>query len=742
MNKKRVLILFFLFNSIYIKSQVSFSHDAGIYNAPFYLKIDCPDQAVLYYYQSHKHKKKKVFNDSLLIDRTTTLSFELHNNSSSLEIDKKSYFLDFKTNFNIVSLSLPNNSLFDSLSGIYVDGPNAQYDSILSKINGCASMTNSNFIKKKERKVYVEIFDDSGKRILNQYAGLRIFGGLTRYYPEKSLRIGARKRYGNSILNANIFNKGNKKYKQFILRHSGQDYRKTRFKDVLSTILASQSFVDVQASNPSHLFVNTEYWGVYNIREKLNKYYIDNNYNCGLETVDLLKDNMIVEEGDSKKYEELLHFFSNNDLSIDVDYNYAISLMDHRNFANFWIYHIYFGNQDVRGNIRYWRSDSLDGRFRWILYDTDLGWLNSESRLLFDMISTREIKWYNPKWSTFLLRSLLVNKQFKQYFINQISFLTSTILSSGYVTNEIDKLENKYKDEMIHHFDGRKKFQNYQGSFKKWKKEVNNLKYFANKRPEILFSHTQKAFGLLSAYNLEINIKNHEKGKVILNYNELKSKKFSGRFFSELEVPIEIIADIGYTYQGWSHKFIKNYQDTNVTINISFIKSGKSEKKIIINEIDYKNDCFEIFNQDNVSINLNGWKIIDKNKNIHTIKNCILKKGSFAVFHYKDLENMIDTVIYNNIDFKLSSTNELIKIYDNNGDLVDSVSYELNSSKKSYSRNIPFENFYKTNVYWSNIDSSTIGFHNQTYTELLDRTSWNLIADWIKDLWGKLVEKD
>jgi len=741
MNKRRILILVLLCTSLYIKSQVSFSHDAGIYDTPFYLKAAYSDKSILYYFQSHLDKRKRVFSDSLLIESTTTISFELHHEDSVIELGKKSYFLDFTTNFDIVSLTISHNSLYNPFSGIYVDGPNAFYDSTLSKINGCASMRNSNYTKKIERDVYVEIFDNKGKRIVNQDAGIRIFGGYTRYYPEKSLKIVARKKYGNSRFKANIFNQGTKKYKQFILRHSGQDYRKTRFKDVLSTTLVSQSMVDVQASIPSHLFVNSEYWGVYNIREKLNRYFIDNNYNCGVETIDILRENMKVDCGDSEKYKELLQFISKSDLSEISDYNHAISLMDYRNFANFWIYQIYFGNQDVRGNIRYWRSDSLDGRFRWILYDLDLGWLNPESRLLLDMISNSKItKWYNPKWSTFLLRSLLVNKEFKEYFINQIAFLNSTILSTDYVTKEIEALEHKYKDEMIYHFDHRKKFQNYQGSLKKWHKEVNRLKSFANKRPDVLFSQTQKAFDLLSTYNLEINIENHEQGRVLLNHNELLSKKFSGRFFSEVEVPIDIIPDLGYSCVGWDNQSIINHDDKDVIINISFVKSNESKKKIIINEIDYQNDCFEVFNQDSASIDLNGWKVTDIDNNIYTIDNCILKKGRFAVFHYNNIDNMIDTVIYKKIDFKLSSTNELIAMYDNEARLVNSVGYKLNISNNSYSRNIPFEDFYETKVNWNSTDHATIGFHNQTYTNLLEKTYWRKMKDWLSDSWDALVE--
>ena len=92
--------------------------------------------------------------------------------------------------------------LFDSIRGIYVDGINWRFDS-LYKIK-----KNANYTKKWERHVYVEMFDSQGDVILDQNAGIRIFGGLTRFYPEKSLRIIARKRYGQSRFDANIFGVG------------------------------------------------------------------------------------------------------------------------------------------------------------------------------------------------------------------------------------------------------------------------------------------------------------------------------------------------------------------------------------------------------------------------------------------------------------------------------------------------------------------------------------------------------
>ena len=711
MNKICTVLFVFLSFFSFSQQDVKFSHEAGFYENPFYLKVDSSFGTIFYSFQNNLNRRSRIFSDSLLIDKNTTLSFGLYVGDSIVKLGSKSYFIGFETKFDVVSLTISHKTLYDSISGIYMHGPHAYYDTNLHV------MLNSNYSKKSEREIYVEIFDSSGNRIVNQDAGIRIFGGMTIYYPEKSLRLIARKKYGESRFKANIFNQGKKKYKQFILRHSGNDYRKTRFKDVLSTTLAAQSGLDVQAFVPSHLFVNSEYWGVYNIREKLNEYYIDNNYDCGTEGVDLLQAFKKVEEGTVDKYEELLNFIDNNKMKVDENYNHLSTLMDTRNFTNYWIYQMYFGNTDARGNIRFWRSDSLDGKFRWIIYDTDLGWGNYRSTLLDDFTSPIKTKWYNPTWSTYLLRNLLKNKTFERDFINQSAYLLSSLLNTENVQNKISEFEEMYKQEMVYHFENRKKFQSYQGNLKKWQKEVNQLKFFALKRDNALLSQIQKKFHFSDPYNLNISVENSENGKVLLNNNELINSTFSGTFFSELDLPISIVPNVGYSFSGYNKSIIENKNGENISIHIVFIQNQKSDKKVVINEIDYKNDCIEIFNQENESINLKAWKIVDKNNNVYTVENGILKPKSFAVFHLKQVKKM-DSVLYYNIDFGISSTNECIALYDGQGNFVDSIGYKLTEIENSYSRNIPFENVEQTTIVWENNSDVTIGFHNGTYTEL------------------------
>ena len=162
---------------------------------------------------------------------------------------------------------------------------------------------------------------------------------------------------------------------------------------------------------------------------------IDNNYSCGINGIDILQGYKTVDEGSSGDYQDLLNFLKKNSLSDQKNYQYIKQKMDVRNFINFWIHQIFYANHDVRGNIRFWKSDSLDNKFRWIVYDTDLGFgpnrVNKD--LLKDFTSSRMTDWYNPNWATFLLRNLLESNEFKKDFIlnNGLSFLEhSTIFKS------------------------------------------------------------------------------------------------------------------------------------------------------------------------------------------------------------------------------------------------------------------------------------------------------------------------
>ena len=88
---------------------------AGFYEHPFYLKIDAFDTKVLYSYQNNINKRSKIYTDSILIDKTTTITFGLLQGDSVVNLGSNTYFIGFKTKFNVVSISVSEKALYGYL---------------------------------------------------------------------------------------------------------------------------------------------------------------------------------------------------------------------------------------------------------------------------------------------------------------------------------------------------------------------------------------------------------------------------------------------------------------------------------------------------------------------------------------------------------------------------------------------------------------------------------------------------
>ena len=198
-----------------------------------------------------------------------------------------------------------------------------------------------------------------------------------------------------------------------------------------------------------------------------------------------------------------------------------------------------------------------------------------------DFTSPSATRWYNPKWSTFLLRNLLKNKNFETDFVNQCFWLLSNKLTPEYLTTRIDWFETNYDNEMKIHFsrttnkslqDRLYHFKGIGRNYNYWKKEVNELKLFALRRPNYFLKHLKQKFKI-KTYLLKISIEGKEHGKVTINHNLLETNKISSVFSKNHKLPIEVIPKKGYE-TNFNQKFIQTEKDT-LNINITFKKIPK-----------------------------------------------------------------------------------------------------------------------------------------------------------------------
>lgn len=394
---------------------------------------------------------------------TTIKAVAIKDGINKSKIITKSYFVDkdIMTRYNlpVISLVTDKDNFFDPSKGIYVNG---------------------NYEKKGEeweRPVHIEFFEKDGTLAFSDNSGIRINGGYTRKIAQKSLRLYAGHDYDDvDAYKYEIFpglkkqSNGKKldKFETLILRNAGNDNSGTMFRDALTHQLVSHLNIDTMAYRPSVVFLDGEFWGIYNIRERYDNKYLKNHYNLDKDKVVMLDvlEKLEVSEGeesDTALYQDdVINYLKNHDITNQDVYNYIKTKIDIENYINYNVAEIYCGNTDWPGNnVTIWKYKTddgqyhpeapygQDGRWRWMLKDTDFGFGYQNQSPSFDSIKYATSEQYvqgaalnsNNSWAVFLLKTLIKNTEFRNQFINSFADQLNTSFVPSRVTAKIDELK-------------------------------------------------------------------------------------------------------------------------------------------------------------------------------------------------------------------------------------------------------------------------------------------------------------
>ena len=493
-----VLILFFLIGQLGWTQEkeepkesfldLEFSIEGGFYLEDLELQLFSPGATIYYTTNGNKpSKRSKVYKRPIHISKTTIVRALAVKGKEKSRLKGTTYFIDEPySQLPTVSIGISPYLLFDTEKGLFMQGSNA--------IDSIWSLPGANFWSRKEVTCNVEIYEEDGRRIHSSQSGFRLFGGMSRLFPQKSMTVVARKRFGKKRIKHKIFGKGSPKdYKFLVLRNSGSDFGKTHFRDAVLTGLLEDWDIEKQHYRPSNVYINGKYWGIYNIREKINRYFIAEYHDVDKDSIDLLEHRMIRKRGSRAHYRNLTNYIKTHDLSVPAHYAYVQSQMEIENFMDYQIAQIYFDNQDAGGNIKFWRPQSKNGRWRWILYDTDWGFgLHDDhayrnNSLAFHTAANGP-KWPNPPWSTLILRKLLENPEFESAFVNRFADYLNTTFLPERVEQKIDEAYLTIADDMPRHL---KRWRLKEG---KWRHHINVMRTFGQKRPHYIREYIMQKF--------------------------------------------------------------------------------------------------------------------------------------------------------------------------------------------------------------------------------------------------------
>ena len=499
--------------------------------------------------------RARIFQDNFIPSRTSSRTF-ITSNTHSLPI--------------VTLVSEPDN-FFDAQQGIYIYGPEENYEDELPFFG-------ANFWQDWERDVHFSFYEPSGELGVALDAGVKIFGAWSRANNQRSLSIFARSRYGFGKLEYPLFPELNyQKFESIVLRNAGNDWIETNMRDVMATSLMDGSGLETQAYRPVAVYLNGEYWGFYNIREKVNEHFLDDKIDVDKSEINLLVTNGEVSEGSNESYNELIDYVRNNSLAVQSNFDYVANQIDVDNLITYLVAQIYFDNWDWPGNnMKFWNSPST--KWRWILYDTDFAfgaWNNTayNKDTLSFALEENGPGWPNPPWSTLLFRKLVENNQFRNQFINQFADEFNSRFTTDSVRQHIDAIADSMEPEMENHFQrwGEGK------TVSDWQWQVDGLRSFSDNRLPFLKSYIRNYFGISGLYQLNIAINNIAGGSVTLNSLQLSSANWQGQYFNDIPVSLTAVPNAGYVFSHWQG----DIDNANSTVELSRSSSTSLEAVFI-----------------------------------------------------------------------------------------------------------------------------------------------------------------
>ena len=557
-------------------------------------------------------------------------------NGQPADTTTQTYFINENVSIPVVALTVNHHDMFDSSAGLYATGdltnnPQSQwsFDVGGDDTNNpkCTEpCKQANFWKDDELPVHVEYFEkgsSSTEKTWEIDAGISIIGNYSRYKPKKSVAIKMdNDDYGDKVLKYSFFKTRPeaKKIKSFNLRNNGNRFWTDYFGDSMLVSLMEGTDVDYQRSLQVVVFYNGEYFGIHDLRERLNRSFVETNYGIDSKSINVVKNCSNGEQGcvngwapsgtngaSSSEFSQLTNSITSGNFAGENNQSYAQikEKMNVSSFAQYMVAEMYIHNGDwPNNNIRAWGSPQNGYPFKFMIFDVDHGYGFTPGIMGFDTESQNMFQWVLGSatmnqggqqqpggqqpggmgnwgiggmggWSSGgnttignMLKKLLENPDFKRLFINQGCILLNDYLTyekvQKAVQNQLNMLPSSEQSR------DQQRWPRNQAKYN-WSPSGADILRFAQNRTQTFRQEMANYFGLSGEANVSINVSGS--GSVLVEGMKLPSSNYQGKFFTGMEMEITAVPSNGSVFSNWSDGQTQNPRkiqingQTNITAN-------------------------------------------------------------------------------------------------------------------------------------------------------------------------------
>ena len=550
-----------------------------------------------------------------------------------------------------------------------------------------------------QKAAYVEYFDSAQQLIFSQRAGIQIDGGWggSRERAQHSFRVELK----NGVLGDGpvyyplIPDRPDRtQYGRFYLRNGSNQFLTFPYKDACEEKIAGGETNNYfTAWRPVTVYINGAYFGLYELREKVDAEYFHLLDNANTDSIDILTQTawnsgiLHAIEGSAEHFDETYSILNNLNQADTSFWTQADHYLDMNWYNDYIIAESWIGNTDWPwNNIKMYRSDMTNYRWRFCLADMELalqpnGWTSSNDDHIHYMMAYDQSNPYIHLW-----QKGIQNYKFRNYFINRFADLMNTT----YLPGRVLKVENSMFDQTV--MEMPEEYQRW-GDPNQVNQQMNSFinnhlvfqTQLTDRSPQVR-NHIQAGFSLNGQVNVTLNVLPVGAGRIKISTIIPDSLPWTGVYFDGNPVRITALSNLGYHFNHWQPNVILGTQNpaNSLELNISsdatftaVFSPNTNPEKFSISEINYHSDStrdagdwIEFHNYSSNPLDISGWRFSDsvQTHNYAFPSGTVMPAGAWIVLAEDTLKfhsQHPGINVLGPMGFTLSNSNKPLTVYDN-----------------------------------------------------------------------------
>ena len=441
-------------------------------------------------------------------------------------------------------------------------------------------------------------FIDEGEGYYNKH------GNDSWAYDQRGFDFVMKDEYGrNSVIQHELFDAKNRdEYQRVMFKAAANDnYPEENGAHVRDAYVHTISAIgdlrmDERTSAFVAIYVDGAYWGLYDMREKVDdsdftEYY----YNQGKYEMEFIKTwgGTWAEYGDPAMVEwnDLYTYITTNDMAIQANYDYVTSKYNVGSLIDYVVLNSYIVTSDwLNWNTAWWKGNNPDGdkkTWRYALWDNDASFghyinytgipstspdadpCNPET--LAGNTSS------DPQGHMTILQSLMVNPEFQQEYITRYADLANGVFSCAQMHQILDSMVVVMTPEMAG------QTTRWGGTVAGWQANVQTLKDYIDARCAAFSQGMIDCYNLTGPFDLVVNVDPPGSGQVKVNSEWVPYYSWTGVYYGGINTLFKASANTGYEFDYWestNHTFM-NQDSLKDTLDLTMSDSIIAHFKVI-----------------------------------------------------------------------------------------------------------------------------------------------------------------